>query len=813
MSFLKRLLPTLSQTTSLGWSTIFILLGTVSVLSVTLPSVVSDLLNPIPYKQGQVATHTVRAPRDVLVADTLGTEKRREQAIANAERVFTISDNSEEAVAEELAAFFSVLGELSPTGNSEKVRAERANFERRFNIDLVGEEWEMVFDRGIWTTLEESVLSIATPILRKGIIANKRPLRHVLGEGQRAILRSAQTGSEREISSPTAVFDLREAAEVAEASFPNKGFGRGEVFDSLVEKFIESLLKPNVIFDTEETEKRVKAASENIEQVYYRVKQGEVIVRAGDVINASQERRLEFLHEQIDASDAWRQWAGYFVLSSLILLSLYVFTLEFWHERKVPTRDLILIAFTLIGSFLVMKLFWVLSNSLSHTFYLFDPSTYILATPVAAGGILLQVTLGAPGVLLFVMSFSLLTGFFLENSWIVLVMIVLGNTIGAIAVRHCSRRSAFIWAGFRVAAVNVITVFCFLLLFSEYSTVEMANRVLWAILGGALSGILAAGLTPIAEHFGGYITNIKLLELASLDHPLLRELSVQAPGTWNHSMVIGQMGEAAAEAIGANALLTRVGAYYHDVGKMKKPAYFVENQTKVNRHDKLTPSMSALIIKTHVKDGIELAEKAGLPTAIIDFIPQHHGTALIEYFYDKALKEAEADGDDDVEESNYRYGGPKPQSKEAGILMMADGIEASSRTLSDPTPAKIQGLVQKMINKVFASGELDESTLTLKDLHFVAKAFTRVLTGIYHRRVEYSEPAEKVKDSTGTMKIPKNLAAKDEGKENTPSEVAGKKGNGNRAVSEEGSKESTEDSGSKKSDSKNSKEALKRLGI
>ncbi len=811
MSFLKKLFPTISEGSSLGWAAIFVMLGTVAILSVTLPSVVSDLVNPVLYKQGEVATHTVRAPRDVLVEDTLGTERRRAEAVAEAGRVFTISDSNDDAIAAELAAFFSVLSDLSVDGEISKIRSERSNFERRFGIDLVGEEWDRVLDRSVWVSLEQSVLSIAAPILRTGIIANKRPLKNVLEERQRAVLFNLQSGMESPIRSFSAVYDLSEAAEVAEASFPNRGFAQGPVFDSLADKFIQALLKPNVIFDTKRTDARAAAAAGNVEQVYYRVKQGEVIVRAGDKITASQERRLEFLHEDFDAADAWRAWAGYFILSALILMTLYSFTVEFWHERVVPTRDLVLIAFSLIGSFLMMKLFWVLSNSLSYSFYLFDPSTYILATPVAAAGILLQVTLGAPGVLLFVMSFSLLTGFFLENSWIVLVMIVLGNTIGAIAVRQCSRRSAFIWAGFRVAAVNVVTVFCFLLLFSEYSTAEMANRVLWAIVGGALSGILAAGLTPIAEHFGGYITDIKLLELASLDHPLLRELSVQAPGTWNHSMVIGQMGEAAAEAIGASSLLTRVGAYYHDVGKMKKPAYFVENQTKENRHDKLTPSMSALIIKTHVKDGVELAEKAGLPRAIIDFIPQHHGTALIEYFYDKALKDAETE--DDVKESNYRYGGPKPQSKEAGILMMADSVEASSRTLSDPTPAKIQGLVQKMINKVFASGELDESTLTLKDLHLVAKSFTRVLTGIYHRRIEYSEPAEKGKEGKAIGKSSKKASPEEETKKSTTSEPSGTKANGNRATAEEGSGGATEESASKKSDSKGSKETLKRLGI
>jgi putative nucleotidyltransferase with HDIG domain len=211
-------------------------------------------------------------------------------------------------------------------------------------------------------------------------------------------------------------------------------------------------------------------------------------------------------------------------------------------------------------------------------------------------------------------------------------------------------------------------------------------------------------------------------------------------------MVIGMMVESAADAIGGNPVVCRVGAYFHDVGKIAKPLYFVENQTPGdNRHDKLSPSMSALIIRSHVKEGIEFSRKHRLPQVIEDLIAQHHGTSLIEFFYDKARKEAEELGNDSesVDRASFCYPGPKPQTREAGLLMLADGIEAATRTLSEPSFDRIQGLVQKMINKVFASGELNECDLTLRDLHVIAKCFTRVLSGIYHQRIAYSEPAEK----------------------------------------------------------------------
>jgi putative nucleotidyltransferase with HDIG domain len=282
------------------------------------------------------------------------------------------------------------------------------------------------------------------------------------------------------------------------------------------------------------------------------------------------------------------------------------------------------------------------------------------------------------------------------------------------------------------------------------SALDVIVRILGCCVSGGVSALLAVAITPVVEYLGEYASDMRLIEMATLDHPLLKELSIQAPGTWNHSMVIGMMVESAAAVIGANPVVCRVGAYFHDVGKSKKPLYFVENQSAgENRHDKLSPSMSALIIRSHVKDGVDLARRHKLPKVIEDMIPQHHGTSVIDYFYDKARKEAEDAGEDpeSVDRSLYQYPGPRPQTKEAGLLMLADGIEAAARTLSDPSHDRIQGMVQKMLNKVFASGELNECELTLRDLHLIARSFTRVLSGIYHQRIAYAEPAEKVQQS------------------------------------------------------------------
>lgn len=345
------------------------------------------------------------------------------------------------------------------------------------------------------------------------------------------------------------------------------------------------------------------------------------------------------------------------------------------------------------------------------------------------------------------------------------LMVLTSSLVATLVCTQIRSRASYMQAALWISWAMIPFAAVSLFLVPPSGAVDGIARFVGCVISGGLSGLLAVAVTPIVEYFGEYASDMRLIEMATLDHPLLKELSVQAPGTWNHSMVIGMMIESAADAIGANPVVCRVGAYFHDIGKTTKPVYFAENQTPGdNRHDKLSPSMSALIIRSHVKDGVELARKHKLPKIIEDMIPQHHGTSVIDYFYDKARKEAEELGHvaDSVDRALYQYPGPKPQTREAGLLMLADGIEAAARTLSDPSHDRIQGMVQKMLNKVFASGELNECDLTLQDLHMIAKCFTRVLSGIYHQRVAYAEPAEKVNHISEGRNVSGDREARDQ---------------------------------------------------
>ncbi|MCA9791233.1 MAG: HDIG domain-containing protein, partial [Candidatus Eremiobacteraeota bacterium] len=258
----------------------------------------------------------------------------------------------------------------------------------------------------------------------------------------------------------------------------------------------------------------------------------------------------------------------------------------------------------------------------------------------------------------------------------------------------------------------------------------------FGLLNGFLSAWLAVGALPMFEHFSGITTHLKLLDLSNLNEPLLQRLTREAPGTYQHSMMVANLAEQCAREIGADAMLCRVGAYYHDIGKMKRPRFFIENQTGLeNPHDRLAPSLSTKIILSHVKDGLEMGRQANLPDTLLDFIAQHHGTSLVSYFYHQARSRSS----EPVYEDDFRYPGPKPQTRETAILLLCDGLEAAARTLSHPTPEKISELVHKMIKNHLDDGQLDECDLSLKDLQLIRQSLIRSLQGIYHTRIEYPE--------------------------------------------------------------------------
>ena len=358
--------------------------------------------------------------------------------------------------------------------------------------------------------------------------------------------------------------------------------------------------------------------------------------------------------------------------------------------------------------------------------------TYLVPTPLAA--MLTTILINSQVGLVLSLVLSLFVGSLFSDYYVGLIC-ALTSAVAVYSVLHVRHRNQFfppmIYLPLSYAALIAATD---LLRFVPLD--QIYHHILPGLATGVIAPILTMGLLPLFETLFRITTAITLLELSDLNRSLLRDLAIRAPGTYTHSLIMANLSEGAAEAIGADALLARVGCYYHDIGKMYKPEYFSENQglqSGRNAHDNLTPTMSTLVITSHVKDGLSLAEENGLPKAIADLIPQHHGTTVIEYFYNRAIEL----GDESVRANDFRYDGPKPQTKEAGILMLADSVESAVRTLGERTPNRVRQLVRNIIEQKFSGGELDECDLTLQDLHKIEDSFIPLLMGTIHDRVEY----------------------------------------------------------------------------
>jgi putative nucleotidyltransferase with HDIG domain len=361
--------------------------------------------------------------------------------------------------------------------------------------------------------------------------------------------------------------------------------------------------------------------------------------------------------------------------------------------------------------------------------------TAAYAMPLAAGAMLVTLLFDFHTAIVFSFTVSLLAGLWQAEAAVAAYSFV-GSLVGSFSVIRCKRRSAILMGGLYVLVANVLTVLIMMLIAGKFLSLGTPVAVVMASISAVVVVAVVSFALPVFEALFKISTDISLLELLDLEQPIMKQLMITAPGTYHHSIILGNLVEAVAESVGVNPLFARVCAYYHDIGKIKMPEYFIENQlTGASKHEKLTPHMSSMILVSHVKEGVELARQHKLPEPVIDVIQQHHGSTLITYFYEKAKGMPE--GTTELSEAEYRYPGPKPQSRVAALVMIADAVEAASRVLTDPTPSRISALVDKIINHIFLAGQLDECDLTLKDIYEIRKRFTYILTGILHRRVDY----------------------------------------------------------------------------
>ncbi|MCA9664406.1 MAG: HDIG domain-containing protein [Myxococcales bacterium] len=489
----------------------------------------------------------------------------------------------------------------------------------------------------------------------------------------------------------------------------------------------------NLTFNKAETDRRKAAARAAIQAEPRRFIKGEVIVRDGTPVTAEHMRIIAKMESTYSGvSRAQLTLLGIALLIAVLLAVVHRFAGHHFRKLSLRPRDLVCMGL------LMMLLLAITRGVLAASDTVDDTAVYPFLLPVAAGAMLVRLLIGAEAAALFAVMLSALAGLALERSGGLGIMLfyLLTSLVGAAGMAKVQSRSSMLRAGLFAGGIGSALGLGLTVISGQLQLSHLFFSVAAGFGGGLIASFVVLAFLPALEWLFGYTTDVTLLELANLNHPLLRDLMLQAPGTYHHSMVVGNLSEAACEAIGANSLLAHVSCNFHDVGKIKNASYFAENlKGGENPHNRLKPSMSALIIRSHVKDGIELLREHGIPQLVVDTAMQHHGTQLIEFFYAKAREQK--DDDEEVHESDYRYPGPKPQSREAGVIMLADGVEAAARSLPEPTEDRLRELVQRMINSKFASGQLDQCDLTLRDLHLIAKSFLQVLRGIYHQRPTY----------------------------------------------------------------------------
>ena len=662
------------------------ILGFILVLVTSLILVFEFFPSRVDLKVGDVSSADIRAPREVTYISQIKTQEERQEAEEAVEDIYDPA--APEIARQAIAQAHQVFDYVDSVRHDEYATLE--------------EKMEMV--RAIPdVTLPISVISNTVALeedLWGEVVAESL---NVLDETLRQDIRSGQvTEWKRQV-----------AGYISLALSPTQA--------ELVEAWSKKFIVPNSFFNAEATEEAKDRARKAVEEVRITINKDVVVVREGDEVTPEDWEELEALG-LLQVTIEWPQIAAQvlFVVIMVFILVVYIYLLRpaFLDNRRQVSLLGFLFIFSALGAKLMVPGHVVIA-------YLF---------PLAATSMLLAALVDVHLAILTTALLSLILGF-IGGSLELAVLGFAGGAVSSLRLHRIERLNSFLWAGVYAALTNAGVVLIFRLLEQDHDLVGTFTLLGTGVANGGLSASLTLAAFYVLGNLLGITTTFKLLELARPTHPLLQELLLKAPGSYHHSLMLSNLAEQAAEAIGADPLLTRVGAYYHDVGKIRRPYFFVENQGEgINVHERLDPKTSAQIVISHVKDGLELGQKYGLPQAILDFIPEHHGTTRQSYFYHQAQE-----GGEEVREEDFRYPGPRPHSRETAILMLADGVEAAIRAESPSTPEEIEKIVRQIIERRLSDGQLDNSDLTLRDLEKIKETFIKALEGVYHPRIKYPE--------------------------------------------------------------------------
>ncbi|SHK14885.1 HD family phosphohydrolase [Tepidibacter formicigenes] len=639
-------------------------------------------LSPEKYelKVGQRAKEDIKATKDI--ENKIETEKLIKKAIEQVQPVYRINPTVQAEIKSDIEKFFNDVYSINAN--------EELSFDEK--VKNIKKDYNSISDKSINIALKMDKTA-----------AEK--LKNYIFETINQIMSAGLTKEEIDY----------QKQNVSEFFEEIKKFNQNEKLLGI--EIINNYIRPNKFLDLEKTQQKTENAKASVKKVI--IPKGENIISKGEIIT---KEKLELLQSIGFVGKKGKE--DFFVLIGLILfililevvgvLYLYIFNKEILNNEKRLLLIILIISTTIL-----------ICLSLSSI------SMYII--PVAGASMLISILLNTNIAIISNIVISIMIYLAIGDVNLLLLSLISG-TFGSFANLEISQRRNIIFTGFKIGVVNFIVVLSLGFITTTNLKEPLINSVL-SLLSGMFSSIFVVGSLPLWEHYFDILTSLKLLELSSANNDILKKMLIETPGTYHHSIIVGNLAERACDKIGANSLFARVASYYHDIGKLSRPYFFKENQiTTDNPHDKIIPTLSVKIIKEHVTYGVELAKKYKLPSEITNIIREHHGTTLVAFFYHKAKEEGF-----DVKEEDFRYEGPKPQSRESAIIMLADSVEAAIRSIKEPTKEKIEEMIKKIINGKLNDEQLDKSNLTLTDLDTIKEAFIEVIMGMFHERIEYPE--------------------------------------------------------------------------
>lgn len=751
------------------WAVLFVLVGG-WVLAPEAPLFVQDVT------VGSIATRDYEAPRELFILDEEATRAKQRRAREEVLPVYDFDSKVIERRQEDLERLFAegrrFLEEEAAPGAGRPRRApaqgadgasraplsrEEAFAERLADeppvtpLKLTPEHISVLLAEEFSPELEDRLKSLVRQVLSRGVVSNKTVLLESAGRGiiRRDLVR--QKAGEPTEDVETAELDLYtylghpgELRELLEAEVRAWSGIDARKRRALVD-FLSQNLQPNLNFNQSETRVRQEQAAAEVERVFSQVRKGQVVVRKGDEITPLAARAISQMTGKREWDRLLPPLVGHLVLLLLVVGTLWLglkdARVAHHSRRRLLSEGLLVLVMSLLG----LKLNFIMAGGLAAAFDQapFDsPESYLWAVPFSVVAFLGMLLCGRHVALMLGLLFSVLASRLpsAAEPLDILLYSLAGSLAAIFAVERfeLKQRLGLARIGVLVGLVQVLTILVLLVVGGpvDRGPAQIGFDVACGFAGGLLAAAVVSFTLPILEALFSFTTDIKLIELANTNLPLLRRLAFEAPGTFQHSIMVANLAKEGCEAIGADTALAYTGALYHDIGKVLRPEYFIENQRSGgNPHDHLQPSMSVLILVSHIKDGLDIARKHHLPRPVLDAIEQHHGTRKMTYFLNRAQERCDAD--DEVAEEKYRYPGPRPRDRVMGVLMLADGVEAASRTLVDATPQKISGLIERIVQDCVQDGQLDLTDLTLRDLEKVSEAFLRVLSNLHHRRVDY----------------------------------------------------------------------------